>query len=174
MIIYHGSTVAVKSPIILESERMLDFGDGFYTTSNKAQAIRWTERVAERQKTDMRVVTEYKFDFDAANANLNVIEFFEPNEEWLDFVGANRLGKNTRDPYDIVIGPVANDQVYTTVLLYEQGFIDKDTAIKQLKVQKLFNQILFHTKQSLEYCLYLKHEIVGGVSQGKDDDERRG
>ena len=39
MIIYHGSTVAVKEPRILKSGRKLDFGEGFYATSSKEQAI---------------------------------------------------------------------------------------------------------------------------------------
>ncbi|MCL2200978.1 MAG: DUF3990 domain-containing protein [Oscillospiraceae bacterium] len=162
MIIYHGSTVSVEAPKILESERMLDFGSGFYTTSNLNQAMRWTMRVAERQKTNTRIVTEYQFDYDAAKAKVDIIEFTEPNEAWLDFVSANRLGQTVAQPYDIVIGPVANDQVYTTVLLYEQGILDKETAVKQLKVQELFDQILFHTERSLSYCHYLGHEIIGG------------
>jgi hypothetical protein len=35
MKIYHGSNVIVEKPKIMQSERMLDFGTGFYTTSNK-------------------------------------------------------------------------------------------------------------------------------------------
>jgi hypothetical protein len=33
--IYHGSDVVVEKPEILPSNRLLDFGIGFYTTSNK-------------------------------------------------------------------------------------------------------------------------------------------
>jgi len=50
MIIYHGSTVPVRAPKILQSERMLDFGSGFYTTSNKEQAVSWAKLVAERRE----------------------------------------------------------------------------------------------------------------------------
>jgi len=44
MILYHGSNVVVERPKILQSVRMLDFGVGFYTTSNKEQAVRWAEK----------------------------------------------------------------------------------------------------------------------------------
>ena len=38
MILYHGSNVEVREPKIIVSNRTLDFGAGFYTTSNKEQA----------------------------------------------------------------------------------------------------------------------------------------
>ena len=32
MILYHGSNIAVEKPKILQSDRRLDFGTGFYLT----------------------------------------------------------------------------------------------------------------------------------------------
>jgi len=162
MIVYHGSTVPVEIPRILQSDRMLDFGEGFYTTNNHEQAIRWAKRVAARRKTDICVITEYEFESESAEKELQIVRFDKPGEAWLDFVSANRSGHKIWASYDIVIGPVANDMVYTTVLLYEQGVLDKDTAIKQLKVQELFNQILFHTEKSLQFCRYIGHQKIEG------------
>ena len=162
MIIYHGSSVTVESPKIMQSERKLDFGEGFYTTYNREQAIRWSERVAARRKVGTRVITEYDFDPETAEKELQIIRFDKPDEAWLDFVSANRSGRALMDPYDIAIGPVANDIVYTTILLYEQGILDKDATIRQLKVQDLFNQVLFHTEKSLRFCRYIRHEMIGG------------
>jgi hypothetical protein len=162
MIVYHGSTVPVEKPKILQSERKLDFGEGFYTTYNREQAVRWSERVCARRNTNVRVISEYEFDLDAAEKELSVIRFDKPSEEWLDFVSANRSGHASPIPYDIAIGPVADDDVYGTILLYEQGILDKDEAIKRLKVKELFNQILFHTEKSLQYCRYVRHETIGG------------
>lgn len=39
MILYHGSNVIVSEPRLIEQNRFLDFGFGFYTTTNKMQAI---------------------------------------------------------------------------------------------------------------------------------------
>ena len=39
MILYHGSNVLVTEPKILKQNRFLDFGFGFYTTTNKEQAV---------------------------------------------------------------------------------------------------------------------------------------
>lgn len=163
MIIYHGSTLPVKEPEILKSERMLDFGEGFYATSNEKQADRWAEIVAAKRKSDSRVITEYEFDFDTAKNELTIISFDKADETWLDFVCANRSGRIPSEPYDIAIGPVANDQVYAVVVLYEQGVLSKEAAIAELKVRELYNQILFHTEQSLRYCCYVTHTEVGGT-----------
>ena len=163
MIVYHGSTTPIEAPKILKSKRMLDFGEGFYTTSNKDQANRWAEIVAARRNTKLRYVTEYEFDLSAASRELTVIAFDRPDERWLDFVCLNRSGKVPADLYDIAMGPVANDQVYTVVALYEQGVISKEAAIIELKVRELYDQILFHTENSLSYCKYLRHTQIGGV-----------
>ena len=51
--------------------------------------------------------------------------------------------------YDLVIGPVANDDTFPTILLYIDGYIDADNAIKQLLPQKLKEQYTFKTKNGL-------------------------
>ena len=49
MILYHGSNIAVTEPQIIVSNRALDFGAGFYTTSSEEQAIRWAKLQALRR-----------------------------------------------------------------------------------------------------------------------------
>ena len=163
MIVYHGSTVPVKQPQIFKGERMLDFGEGFYTTFNENQAIRWAQNVAGKRNTNCYVVSEYEFDEDAAKKDLAVITFDAPDDDWLEFVCLNRSGKIPSQPYEIAIGPVADDQVYTVVVLYEQRVISREAAISELKVRKLYNQILFHTENSLRYCQYIRHTEIGGA-----------
>ena len=162
MIIYHGSNVVVKQPKILQSERMLDFGMGFYTTSNREQAIRWAEIVYERRELKNKVLSVYEFDLEVAERELIIINFNEPSGEWLDFVCSNRSGCEPETPYDLVIGPVANDKVYTVVQYYENGIYDKEEAIKRLKVDALYDQILFHTEKSLTFCHYIESVELGG------------
>jgi hypothetical protein len=168
MIIYHSSTVCVEVPKILKSERMLDFGEGFYTTSNREQADRWAEIVAVKRKTNTCIITEYDFDFDVAGKELNIIHFDMPDDKWLEFVCQNRSGMIPPETYDIAIGPVANDQVYSVVVLYEQGVLSKEAAIMEMKVRKLYNQILFHTEKSLNYCRYIRCIQAGGTSSGEE------
>lgn len=47
--IYHGSTEVVKIPEIRQSNRSLDYGEGFYTTTSLAQAKRFGGAKDERQ-----------------------------------------------------------------------------------------------------------------------------
>ena len=44
MIVYHGSIAVVEKPDVLHSYRPLDFGKGFYVTTNKKQAEQWAIR----------------------------------------------------------------------------------------------------------------------------------
>lgn len=154
MRIYHGSDVAVKTPRILTANRLLDFGEGFYTTSNYEQAVRWAQRVSVRKDSGSRFITIYEFDLEQAGKNLHVIEFKEAGSKWLDFICACRSGRNMDAAYDMVLGPVADDNVYATVKLFETGVLDREETIKRLKVEKLYDQVLFHTTKSLDFCKY--------------------
>lgn len=149
MICYHGSDTIVDNPKILNPNRPLDLGGGFYVTSNKEQAVNWAIKVAYRNNTKNICVNKYEFDFEKAN------------EKWLDFICNNRQGKCLIN-YDIVIGPVADDKVYRVVVQYENKDIDKEAALKKLKTEKLCNQILFHTDKALQYLKYIDTEVNNG------------
>lgn len=167
MDIYHGSDIVVEKPEILQSNRLLDFGIGFYTTSNKEQSERWANKVSLRNNAIKKIISVYNIDIDKAKKQLNVIEFISADERWLDFITVNRRGKEITQSYDIVIGPVADDNVYLTVKLFETGVLDKEEALKRLKVEKLFDQILFHTEKSLEFCVFDHYEDLGGEINGE-------
>ena len=92
MILYHGSNVEVTSPRIIVSNRMLDFGPGFYTTSSLEQAERWAFLQAKRRRTGKAVVTVYEFDEKTLRDELKVFCFDAANAEWLNFVAENRKG----------------------------------------------------------------------------------
>lgn len=159
MICYHGSDTVVNIPKILNAKRPLDFGGGFYVTTNKTQAIKWAKKVAFRNNSKYKYVNCYEFDIKKAELELIVIKFEVADEQWLDFICDNRTGKDTGE-YDIVIGPVADDSVYRVVVEYENGDIDKEQAIKKMKTENLYDQILFHNDKSLRYIKYIDTEVV--------------
>lgn len=160
MICYHGSDTIVDIPRILEAKRPLDFGGGFYVTTSEEQAKRWAIKVAYRNNNNHRCVNRYEFDLENAKLELSVIHFEIADEKWLDFICDNRSGRTTGD-YDIVIGPVADDRVYRVVVEYENGDVDKETALKNLKTESLCGQILFHTEKALKYLKYIDTEVMG-------------
>ena len=66
MILYHGSNIIVDIPILVKQNRALDFGNGFYTTENKTQALSFAEKVYRRRKQGKPIVSVYDFDEIAA------------------------------------------------------------------------------------------------------------
>lgn len=162
MILYHGSTVVVDKPQILQSERFLDFGTGFYTTTNKEQATRWALRVAARRNVQTQYITSYEFDYKRAEKELKIIRFDSANVTWLNFICACRSGKTITDEYDLVFGPVADDNVYATVQLFELGVLDKEETIKRLKVEKLYDQVLFHSEKAINLCKFKEVIVLDG------------
>ena len=162
MLIYHGSLVEVEKPKILplNSQRTVDFGNGFYTTTDYNQACRWVS-IKKQEKNTAGFVSIYNFNEELLKNNkYNILHFQEATKDWLDFVIENRKNPNYSHNYDIVMGPVANDRVYTTISLYESQFLDIETTIKNLKTYKLVNQILFHTEQVLKELTFIKSEEV--------------
>ncbi len=154
MKLYHGSLVIVDSPEIRKSERLLDFGYGFYTTTSLEQAGEWSRKLRVRKNVDRSFIAEYEFDLEEANKALKIMKFEGASVEWLQFVCDNRSGR-CNENYDIVIGPVADDSVYEVVRLYELGMYDIDETVKRLKVEELFDQILFHTDRALKFLKYV-------------------
>jgi len=158
MLLYHGSDTAVKNPKILKSNRFLDFGEGFYTTSSYEQADRWTQIVSRNRNSKQKIISLYDFDIDKAFKDLQIIKFDEPSSEWLHFVSACRRGEKISTSYDIVMGPVANDNVYASIRLFETGVLSEEETIIRLKIEKIYNQILFSSEKSLNYLVYKEHK----------------
>lgn len=157
MKLYHGSLEIVEIPAIRESNRKLDFGRGFYTTTDFDQAKRWVEIRKRKEQTLVGFVNVYEVNEDIlTNKALNILRFDSPNEAWIDFVVNNRTVPSFSHIFDLVYGPVANDNVYTALTLFESGFIDKTALIKEFKSYTLVDQILFHREISIQLLNYWK------------------
>ncbi len=156
MELYHASTVSIEHPVILNRHNCLDFGTGFYTTASRIQAEDFARRVYYRRGQEGRpTVNVYVFDEATAQRDLQTLRFDGPDESWLDFVVHNRRkGRDSSCGADLIIGPVANDDVFQTVALYEAGQIDAEAAIKRFKIKTLFNQYLFVNEKALGYLTF--------------------
>ena len=157
MILYHGSLEIVEHPQIIKANRPLDFGKGFYTTTNIQQARRWVKLRMEQQDASTGYINIYDF---TPQKELLIHRFHSANEAWVDFVHANRTIHGFGHNYDIVQGLVANDNVYFSFNLYESGFITKSELIRRLKTYKLTDQLLFHTEQSLKTISFIGYKKV--------------
>lgn len=157
IILYHGSNTKVENPQIINGARKLDFGSGFYTTTDKDQASKWAKLKFLRSNTGEPFLNIYDFDKEKA-PSLKILNFDSPNKEWLKFVVENRKGLYNGKTFDIVHGPVANDSTITVINSYISKMIDENTAIALLLPQKLKDQYVFCTETSLN-CLSFKEAI---------------
>lgn len=160
MKVYHGSLEVVNCPVILQPNRKLDYGDGFYTTTSKKQSKEWAERRMLEKHSMYGYVNIYEFD-DKKLSEFKSLIFSEPSEEWAEFVMANRTKSGFIHDYDIVYGPVANDRVYLQFGLYESGAIGIETLLRELKTYKLVDQYLFHTEKALTALKFIEAIKIG-------------
>lgn len=156
MKLYHGSTVVVKQPNIRIGRKNTDFGKGFYTTTDFDQAASWARIRSRRAGSEVAIVSVYEIDDNLLqNKDFNIMEYHRATEQWLNFVVNNRRTAPLHN-YDIVLGPVANDNLYATISMYENGQLSVEAAIVQLNTHVLYNQVSFHTKEALSQIKYLE------------------
>lgn len=153
MLLYHGSNQVVRKPQLLPEQRRLDFGPGFYLTSDLEQACHWATLKTGRLQTGKAMVSIYVVD-DTIYSGLSKLMFQKADAAWLQYVAANRSASAKHDAYDVVIGPVANDRTMPTIARFLAGDYSVAETLRRLKSQKLKNQYAFRTEHSLEALIY--------------------
>lgn len=150
MIVYHGTTETIERPDVKHSKRFLDFGKGFYLTTFEEQAKKWAIRKGMRQEKTA-IVNIYNMDENWDD--FRVLSFEKENEKWLEFVCACRKGEPLNAEYDIIIGNVADDDVFKTVDMYFRGLWDKKKVLEELRYYKMNNQICIVNQKTLDQVL---------------------
>lgn len=141
MTVYHGSYTTVEKPRVIIGRNTKDFGPGFYCTVIREQAERWAKR------HDVGIVNTYTVRLDT---RLDTLEFPEMTEAWLDFIIACRHGEP--HAHDIVIGAMADDQIYNYIADYMDGTITRDQFWALARFKYPTHQINFCTPAALR-CL---------------------
>jgi len=157
MHVYHGSDVLVDIPRIMQPVRALDFGPGFYTTTNKEQAKNFAKKVQDRNGSVENHISIYALNIELLSEQKGL--FFEkPNKKWLDFVSANRNGTYNGEKYDVIYGPVANDTIFKTFIAYQNGTLSEQETLRRLKIRPLYNQLVLTNEEALK-CLSFAGEL---------------
>ena len=152
MKVYHGSYTKIDKIDLAKSKPNKDFGKGFYVTKFRNHAEEWAKIIGEKNETE-GFVSEFEFSENDFTKTICKIKRFDVyNDEWLDFVVANRNNKSETlaHDYDIIIGPVANDKVQNTLRLYLKGKISRENFLKMLTYHEETHQICFCTLNSLQ------------------------
>ena len=160
MKLYHGSNMEIDRVDLSQCRPYKDFGKGFYCTTIYEQAVAMAKRVA-RIYSGVPVITEYVVDETALSGDLRVRIFDKPTMEWAMFIMNNRSREfsdfaskdcNLDLKYDIVIGPIANDDLALLFRTFENGLITVETLEKEMEYKKLTDQYSFHTPRAVA-CL---------------------
>lgn len=149
MELYHGSSMAIPSPEIVRGKFTKDFGEGFYCTELKRQAVKWAKRY------DTPIVNIYDYQ---SNEALDILQFESMTDEWLDFIVACRSGKPHN--YDVVIGAMADDQIYNYVADFMNGVLTREQFWVLAKFKYPTHQINFCTSEALKCITYKGYEEI--------------
>ncbi len=134
--LYHGSNLAIENIDLSRSKRGKDFGQGFYLNANPDQAMEMAARTTRFLNEGVATLSCFEFDEDEAERNgLSIKVFPDYSEEWAEFVVMNR--KNNSDvpahPYDIVIGPIADDTVGVQIRRFIMGYLSASALVEELR-----------------------------------------
>lgn len=160
MTLYHGTNLDIQSINLALCRPYKDFGKGFYTTEILEQAQKMAKRVA-RIYGGTPIVNIYEVADDFLESDgINIKDFGNvPSEEWAVFVMNNRnrlfTDVSRRDcnfdcKYDIVSGPIANDDIAVLFRQYQNQFISLDALIKGMTYREVTNQYSFHAEKAIK------------------------
>lgn len=156
MKLYHGSNTEIELIDLSRSKVGKDFGCGFYLSAQREQAAELAERKTEQIGQGNPVVNEFDFDETLLeNGTLSVLRFEEYSKEWAEFVLLNRKNRTrvSIHPYDVVIGPIANDTVGYQIRRFMIGVISMEQFVEELKYMKGISfQYFFGTEKAVK-CL---------------------
>lgn len=161
MTLYHGTNLDIQSIDLTLCRPYKDFGKGFYTTELLEQAQKMANRVA-RIYGGTPVVNVYEVPDDLfGNTELNIMDFGNvPSKNWALFVMNNRnkdftdYGKancNLDCKYDIVSGPIADDDMTVLFRQYQNGMISLDMLVNGMTYKKTTSQYSFHTEKAVKF-----------------------
>lgn len=151
MKLYHGSNINITAIDLEKSKPFKDFGKGFYLSDNMSQAMDMAKFKCSISG-NVPVVSEFEFDDKGLNSSTLKTKRFETySEEWLDFIIANRDGKEV-EKYDFVYGPIADDKVGFQLRRYKDELIDKKQLLERLKFMKgITFQYYFGSEEAIKY-----------------------
>lgn len=154
VVVYHGGTEPIATPICRFGRPYLDFGQGFYVTNLREQAVTWANNMA-RNRQQAAMLNRYLMNREAILQNMRCKVFEAYDAEWLEFIVGNRGGQNPAKDYDYIEGGVANDRVVDTVNLYTVGLMDLNTALRELSKHQPNNQMCILNQEIIsKYFVY--------------------
>ena len=161
--VFHGATCAVRQPLCFAGRPNLDFGQGFYVTDIREQAISWAQRQSMGRNQDP-LLNVYELDIERVYASYRCLRFDAYDGAWLDFIVSSRKGQEPWRGYDFIEGGVADDRVVDTINLYLLGLMTSDVALERLARHLPNNQMCLLNQPLISECLiYIDTETINDI-----------
>ena len=152
MKVYHGSISIIDRPIANAGRDRLDFGKGFYVTDIQSQAEIWAQRMS-RIKDMPGIINVYELDIEEVKRVSSYKHFEHYDNEWLQYIVANRTGNTAIEKYDVIEGGVANDREIDTVEAYIANLMTLETALRELSRHQPNNQLCICNQEVIDECM---------------------
>lgn len=156
LILYHGSNKAVLNPSVNKSKITNDFGNGFYLTADRDQAIKWAKRKAYLGG----VPTLNVYCLLDVDSDLNFLRF-NADLEWVKFIIMNRthsLPNSKSFKQDIIYGPIADGRLFTVIRDVKHGKMTLNEALIKMKPNAYAKQYCLKTKKALLHLKFIGKE----------------
>lgn len=169
--LFHGSYTEVRSPDLKHCRAGKDFGKGFYLTTDRKQAEKFTRSSVRKQfrgqstiKDIPGFVSVYRF---TLTGDIRFYEFSNADSDWLHCVVAHRkkgIFKDVFDAfenYEIIGGKIANDHTNLVITAYMDGVYGvipseraDEIAISFLEPEKLSDQFCFRSERVIGRLIF--------------------
>ena len=158
MLFFHAGFDVIKNPDIHYGRKNADFGQGFYTTLDKEFAYRWAKE-SSGKKT---YVNMYELDLEDLT-----VKQFSRNEEWFEYIYANRHRKPDLLEADVIVGPIANDIIYDTLGITTSGFLGKSESMELLMIGPEYTQVVIKSEKANEKLRWISSDELSSDKLAK-------
>jgi hypothetical protein len=169
-IMYHGTSSEnyyslVEGIDISNSRKSLDFGRGFYLTSNFEQASRHAEK---RSKNTKPIVFVYKVNLQLLKQSYGKV-FYKMDLEWAEFIYKNRsLTKGFVHSFDHVYGGVADGFLDDLIDDLDSGVIDINLFYHEIAKYSTYDQLSINNQQLISYGIMELIKVVNAYAKASE------
>ena len=156
MKVYHGTDMKFRLPKLPKCNSYTDFGRGFYLTYELERAKEWgANRNPVKYRVNVYELPDYIFR--EGEPELKVLQFSTATAEWAKFVYRNRNEEDFTHDFDIVVGPVADNDLQVQFAKMMREGLSFDDISQNIKYEKFKKpQICFCTERSLNILKYIE------------------
>ena len=170
MLVYHGSSHIIQTPVFNGIKRTNDYGYGFYTTENIELAKEWAcandqngyANIYEADLTGLKILNLNSSEYNILNWLAILTKY---RSYWQNGSIAERAKQYLQDnffvdptPFDVIIGYRADDSYFSFAQDFIAGTISLSKLSEAMRLGKLGEQIVFKSKISFAHIHFIDAE----------------